>query len=248
MGQLPSVIRFERNEDRATAERIGPTPVPSIRYHDDYNSKEVSMLDTFRKRDNVRPTGGNAPGVRPGTPNLAHAPGATAPTAPSRNEPTSSKAALLEPNPLSSEAALAREPDVGAAPAPGRPEPAPSVARLTVGPDIKLKGAEITDCDTLIVEGQVDASMDSRVVEIAESGIFRGKVQVEVADIRGRFDGELTALKQLVIRETGRVSGTIRYGKIRIDEGGTVSGDVAATGAEAAVLTPPARPLEAARK
>jgi cytoskeletal protein CcmA (bactofilin family) len=124
----------------------------------------------------------------------------------------------------------------------------PSVARLTVGPDIKLKGAEITDCDTLIVEGQVDASMDSRVVEIAESGIFRGKVQVDVADIRGRFDGELTALKQLVIRETGKVSGTIRYGKIRIDEGGTVSGDVASTQDAAAEAAVPARPLEAAAR
>jgi cytoskeletal protein CcmA (bactofilin family) len=111
------------------------------------------------------------------------------------------------------------------------PAPAqPSNARLTVGPDIKLKGAEITDCDTLIVEGQVDASMDSRVVEIAENGVFRGKVQVEIAEIRGRFEGELTAHKQLVVRETGRVSGKIRYGKIRIDEGGEVSGDIAAEG------------------
>jgi cytoskeletal protein CcmA (bactofilin family) len=106
-------------------------------------------------------------------------------------------------------------------------ETAPSAARLTVGPDIKLKGAEITDCDTLIVEGQVDASMDSRVVEIAECGILRGKVQVDEADIRGRFEGELTVHKHLVVRETGHVSGTIRYGRVRIDEGGVVNGDVA---------------------
>src|SRR5712691_8468926 len=30
-----------------------------------------------------------------------------------------------------------------------------SVSKLIVGPDIKLKGAEITDCDTLVVEGRV---------------------------------------------------------------------------------------------
>src|SRR4051812_27649985 len=34
------------------------------------------------------------------------------------------------------------------------------VSKLIVGPDIKLKGAEITDCDTLVVEGRVEASMD----------------------------------------------------------------------------------------
>jgi cytoskeletal protein CcmA (bactofilin family) len=145
-------------------------------------------------------------------------------------------------------AAEVRESAAAEATSSTKSEAVPSVARLTVGPDIKLKGAEITDCDTLIVEGQVDASMDSRVVEIAESGIFRGKVQVDVADIRGRFDGELTALKQLVIRETGKVSGTIRYGKIRIDEGGTVSGDVASTQDAAAEAAVPARPLEAAAR
>ena len=32
-----------------------------------------------------------------------------------------------------------------------------TVSKLIVGPDIKLKGAEITDCDTLVVEGRVEA-------------------------------------------------------------------------------------------
>ena len=31
--------------------------------------------------------------------------------------------------------------------------------RLTVGPDIRLIGASIEDCDTLFVEGRVEASM-----------------------------------------------------------------------------------------
>lgn len=32
-------------------------------------------------------------------------------------------------------------------------------SKLTVGPNIKLKGVEITDCDTLVVEGTVEATM-----------------------------------------------------------------------------------------
>lgn len=103
-----------------------------------------------------------------------------------------------------------------------------SVSRLIVGPDIKLKGVEITDCDTLVVEGRVEASMDSRVIQIAENGVFIGKVGIDIAEIRGRFEGDLDARKQLVIRATGRVSGKIRYGKITIEEGGELSGDVAA--------------------
>jgi cytoskeletal protein CcmA (bactofilin family) len=101
-----------------------------------------------------------------------------------------------------------------------------SGSRLIVGPDIKLRGVEITDCDTLVVEGRVEASMDSRVIQIAENGVFSGTVSIDIAEIRGRFEGELTARKQLVIYATGRVSGHIRYGKIRIEEGGELSGDV----------------------
>jgi cytoskeletal protein CcmA (bactofilin family) len=99
-------------------------------------------------------------------------------------------------------------------------------SKLIVGPNIKLRGVEITDCDTLVVEGRVEASMDSRVIQVAENGIFAGTVSIDVAEIRGRFEGELTARKQLVIYSTGRVNGQIRYGKIRIEEGGEVTGDV----------------------
>ena len=99
-------------------------------------------------------------------------------------------------------------------------------ARLVVGPDVKLKGAEILDCDTLVVEGRVEATMDSRVIRIAEHGAYTGKVSIDVAEIHGSFDGELTARSQLIIHATGRVSGKIRYGKLVIDEGGELCGDI----------------------
>ena len=105
-----------------------------------------------------------------------------------------------------------------------------SVSKLIVGPDIKLKGAEITDCDTLVVEGRVEAAMESRVLQIAEIGVFVGTAAVDAAEIRGHFDGELTVRKQCVIRATGRVSGKIRYGKLSIEEGGELSGDIGAIG------------------
>lgn len=101
------------------------------------------------------------------------------------------------------------------------------INRLLVGPDVKLKGAEIDDCDTLVVEGRVDAIMDSRVIQISEKGSFTGKVGIDIAEIHGYFDGELTARDQLIIYATGKVSGKIRYGKIHIEEGGELSGDVA---------------------
>lgn len=101
-----------------------------------------------------------------------------------------------------------------------------SEARLIVGPDVKLKGAEILDCDTLVVEGRVEATMDSRVLRIAEHGAFTGKVSIDIAEIHGSFEGELTARHQLIVHATGRVSGKIRYGKLVIDEGGELCGDI----------------------
>jgi cytoskeletal protein CcmA (bactofilin family) len=101
-----------------------------------------------------------------------------------------------------------------------------SESRLIVGPDVKLKGAEILDCDTLVVEGRVEATMDSRVLRIAEKGAYKGTVGIDIAEIHGHFEGELTARQQLLIHATGRVSGKIRYGKILIEEGGELSGDV----------------------
>ena len=109
-------------------------------------------------------------------------------------------------------------------------------AKLTVGPNIKLKGVEITDCDTLVVEGSVEATMDSRMIQISERGSFKGSAEIDVAEIRGSFDGNLTVRQKLVIYSTGKVTGRIRYGKVVIEEGGQLSGEIefGATNARAA--------------
>ena len=99
-------------------------------------------------------------------------------------------------------------------------------AKLIVGPDIKMKGVEVTDCDTLVVEGRMEATLDSRVIEIAPNGTFCGTVAVDSAEIHGKLEGELTVRKQLVIHGTGKVSGKIRYARIRIEEGAELSGEI----------------------
>jgi cytoskeletal protein CcmA (bactofilin family) len=99
-------------------------------------------------------------------------------------------------------------------------------SKLTVGPNIKLKGVEITDCDTLVVEGSVEATMDSRVIQISERGSFKGSAEIDIAEIRGQFEGNLTVRQKLVIYSTGKVTGRVRYGKVVIEEGGQLSGEV----------------------
>jgi cytoskeletal protein CcmA (bactofilin family) len=128
---------------------------------------------------------------------------ATSPTAPAPSEPMSSRA---ETRPASSDE---------------RKE-----AKLVVGPQIKIKGVEISDCDTLVVEGRIEATLDSRVLEITQNGVFQGTISVDNAEIHGRFEGELTVRKQLIIQGTGKVSGKIKYAKIKVEEGAELSGEI----------------------
>ena len=78
----------------------------------------------------------------------------------------------------------------------------------------------------LVIEGQVDATINSKVMEISKPGTLTGTAVIDVAEIHGEFSGELTARKKLVVHGTGRVTGNVRYGKLVVAEGGTVTGEV----------------------
>ena len=99
-------------------------------------------------------------------------------------------------------------------------------SQLVVGPNIKMNGVEVTDCDTLIVEGHLEATLDSRLIQVGETGVLSGNASMDVAEIWGRLEGEFTIRQQLIIHPSGRVNGCIRYGKIRVEDGGLISGDI----------------------
>jgi cytoskeletal protein CcmA (bactofilin family) len=108
----------------------------------------------------------------------------------------------------------------------GETPPSDGGKRLLVGRDIYLSG-QITSCDRLLVEGRVEATLsDSSTIEIAESGIFKGRAEINDAEIAGRFEGDITVRGRLFIRATGRLRGKIRYGQIEIEPGGEIAGEV----------------------
>jgi len=100
------------------------------------------------------------------------------------------------------------------------------VRKLTVGKDIALAG-EINACDHLVVEGTVEAKVrEGHQIEIAESGLFRGTVDIQQADIAGRFEGELLVHGRLKVRSTGRIEGKVSYGELEVEAGGQIRGSV----------------------
>lgn len=112
---------------------------------------------------------------------------------------------------------------------------------LVVGRGIALSGGAITDCERLEVHGTVEVSIRHALeLIIADSGVFRGEAEIEEADISGAFDGSVTATTRLVVRSTGRVTGTIRCQRLMVEEGAQVSGKIEMISAPAAAA--PARP------
>ncbi|EHL98633.1 hypothetical protein HMPREF9946_03552 [Acetobacteraceae bacterium AT-5844] len=123
--------------------------------------------------------------------------------------------------------AMPRPPMAGAGPVvtPGaRPAPAPERRAMVVGKGISLQGT-VTDAERLVVEGTVESQMlHAAELHISHSGVFKGEVEVEDAEVAGLFDGTLTVKGNLIIRGTGRVMGVARCRRLQVEEGGQVSG------------------------
>ena len=75
-------------------------------------------------------------------------------------------------------------------------------------------------------------------------GLFKGSATIEEIEVNGRFEGNLVVRNRLLIRATGRVSSSIRYGQIEIECGGQITGDIQAQSAdEPGEATPDASPV-----
>jgi cytoskeletal protein CcmA (bactofilin family) len=177
----------------------------------------MAMSPFFTKREPIIKPLRSGPGT--GSSSNSNLPPAATHPASTETRAVDIPVAMPEPVPQALVAATSAVPTLMAQAEPGR-------SQLTVGPNIKLKGVEITDCDTLVVEGFVEATMDSRVIQIAEHGAFKGSAEIDIAEIHGQFDGNLTVRQKLTIFATGKVTGNIRYGKLVIEEGGRLGGDI----------------------
>jgi cytoskeletal protein CcmA (bactofilin family) len=118
-------------------------------------------------------------------------------------------------------------PGVPGAPMPGAApasKPESEERKLTVGRGIVLNG-EISACEHLLVEGRVEASLKgAKIIEVAESGTFKGDADIGDALVAGRFEGDLVVHGRLMVRGTGRVTGSVRYKRLEVESGGVISG------------------------
>ena len=95
---------------------------------------------------------------------------------------------------------------------------------LQLGKGISIQGS-VTEAERIVIEGTMESQLlQCQELAISHSGVFKGEVQVEDADIAGVFDGTLTATGSLIIRATGRVLGVARSRRLSVEDGGQLTG------------------------
>ncbi|MFN3701190.1 MAG: polymer-forming cytoskeletal protein [Alphaproteobacteria bacterium] len=96
--------------------------------------------------------------------------------------------------------------------------------RLVIGQGITMSG-EIEHCDVLLVEGTIEAALKgAKMLEISESGTFYGTVEIDEANISGRFEGDLTVNGRLRVHSCGVITGSISYKELQIEAGAVIDG------------------------
>lgn len=112
------------------------------------------------------------------------------------------------------------------------PSAQPAERKLHIGVGITMSG-EIESCDHLVVEGTVEAALKgASVLDIAEQGAFYGTVEIDDANIAGRFEGDITVNGRLTIEASGVIIGSVSYKELSMEAGATLDGSVSPIGSQ----------------
>ena len=98
-------------------------------------------------------------------------------------------------------------------------------AILHIGPGTVLKG-DITTCESLVVQGNLNGTVEASLMLLAQGGVVDGTVNVQTAEIEGTFTGTLTVKGLLAVKGGGQIQGTVRYGELEIERGCQLNGDI----------------------
>ena len=112
---------------------------------------------------------------------------------------------------------------------------------FVIGRGTRLKG-EIEAGGDVIVEGKVEASIRAATMRIAAGGSVSGEVEAANVEVRGQFEGTLNVRECLTVSGEGHVSGTVRYGELKVDRGARITGDIALVDGDTASRGP--RPVQ----
>lgn len=118
-------------------------------------------------------------------------------------------------------------------------EPAVSQNRINEG--TMLKG-DIVSKGFFRVDGSIEGNISkpSKVV-LGKSGVIKGTLICEDADLEGHFEGKLDVSGTLTLKSTARIKGEVVVGKLAVEPGATFNASCVMKGSE---KTMPVKPLD----
>ncbi|SDT84520.1 bactofilin family protein [Desulfobacula phenolica] len=92
--------------------------------------------------------------------------------------------------------------------------------------ELKIEGS-ISSSGKLIIKGQVTGAIEGEVVIIAEGGqVNSSATKVSSITIGGKFQGEVTASRELIILATGVCAGKVECKDLIVENGGVLNAEV----------------------
>jgi len=112
---------------------------------------------------------------------------------------------------------------------------------LLIGEGVSISG-NISLPGTIYVYGEVSGEIVAREIHVGECGKVTGNVKVDLADVKGEIVNAIQVREVLIVRSTGKISGSISYKSLEIEHGGVIDGKIekAAAGQEYAAAVAPA--------
>jgi cytoskeletal protein CcmA (bactofilin family) len=95
-----------------------------------------------------------------------------------------------------------------------------------LGPTIHFKG-DLTADEDLLIQGRVEGSVThTQRLTIGAQGTVKANIRAELIVVEGTVDGDLQAVKSVVVKETAKVRGNIYSPVVCILEGACFSGNI----------------------
>ena len=101
---------------------------------------------------------------------------------------------------------------------------------VTLGPRDSLRGNLEIQGDLRIhgsVEGELKASGD---VAVESTATVQATIEGANVTVRGQVTGNVTARRRLTLGGSGHLNGDVRVGRLTVEDGATLNGNVAMTG------------------
>jgi cytoskeletal protein CcmA (bactofilin family) len=101
----------------------------------------------------------------------------------------------------------------------------PQNAVVVIGPGVQLRG-EVWNCQRFVVSGNFEGTVAASEVLVEESGMVNASIVAVRVEIGGSVTGQLVAVDDVNILASGSFGGSLVYGKLRMEPGAVVTGNL----------------------